>query len=673
MGFFVVAEDETELKSGIIALEHSEERYAQLVDTIPHGVEKIDTAGNITYANPAYHTLHGYEPGGLVVENIMNLVAEDGERARLASYLKVLADGEIEPTPYIGKRRKRDGDIIDVEVAWDYLRDDAGEVDCFISIITDISDRLQAEEQKRQEYVDLEQEVRDGRRTFADSTAYVQTIIANMVEALITIDDSGRVESFNPSAVDMFGYATSEVIGQNVKMLMPSMTRDAHDGYIAHYQSTGQAKVIGHGPREVLGRHKNGNELILQLAVARTVFGDRTLFGGSLRDITELKQREELLHQAQKMDAVGQLTGGVAHDFNNLLTVILGNLDAMARTVGGGGDTKKIMSALRAAERGADLTHRLLAFSRKQMLEPKPIDVNKCVSMTTELMRRTLGEETEIETVLAGGLWRAMIDEAQLESALLNLALNSRHAMPGGGKLTIETANSHLDQAYSETKSEVVPGQYVMITVSDNGSGMPIEVANRVFEPFFTTKDVGEGSRLGLSMVYGFIKQSGGHVAVYSEPGEGTAIKLYLPKAVGGGPTENPAAASRQRTMPTGNETIFVVEDDLDVSEFVSSTLRDLGYKVLEAIDGPTAVALMERHSDIDLLLTDVVLPGGMSGRHVADAYRERFPDGKVLYTSGYTQNAIVHQGRPDEGVQLLAKPYRGETLARTVRKVLDG
>ena len=284
----------------------------------------------------------------------------------------------------------------------------------------------------------------------------------------------------------------------------------------------------------------------------------------------------------------------------------------------------------------------------------------------------TLGEETEIETVLAGGLWKAMIDESQLESALLNLALNSRDAMSGGGKLTIETANSYLDQDYADRETEVSAGQYVVIMVSDTGTGISTDIIDRVFEPFFTTKDVGEGTGLGLSMVYGFIKQSGGHVAVYSEPGEGTTVKLYSPRAPGSDVAEDFVADARQGNVQTGDETVLVVEDDEDVKEFVSSTLIDLGYTVLAANDGRAAIAMMAEHPEIDLLLTDVVLPGGMSGRNIADEFLRQFPDSKVLYTSGYTQNAIVHQGRLDDGVHLLAKPYRLETLASTIRRVLE-
>jgi len=419
--------------------------------------------------------------------------------------------------------------------------------------------------------------------------------------------------------------------------------------------------------------NKDGTEFPMELSVAESRSDGRHVFIGSIRDVTQRKQEQEQLHQAQKMEAIGQLTGGVAHDFNNMLTTIVGNLELLRDRVGDDEDAKKFTeSALRAGFRGADLTRRLLVFSRKQPLDPKPTDVNKCVVGATELMRRTLGEDIEIETVLGGGLWNAMIDETQLESALLNLAINSRDAMPNGGKLTIETVNSHLDQEYVNHRIEVTPGQYVMVTVSDTGSGMAPEVLERVFEPFFTTKEVGKGTGLGLSMVYGFVKQSGRHVAVYSEPGEGTSVKLYLPRAMGLEAGAHVPAASRRGAMPVGDETILVVEDDPDVRAFVASALGILGYEILEAEDGPSALALLEENQGIDLLFTDVVLPRGMNGRELADEIRKREPDIKILFTSEYTENAIVHHGRLDAGTRLLAKPYKRESLALRVRNILD-
>jgi len=469
-----------------------------------------------------------------------------------------------------------------------------------------------------------------------ESESRLWGVMDSAADAIITIDEHGLIDSFNRAASLMFGYTVEEIRGQNVSLLMTEPDKSQHDGYIKKYLETGKARIIGIGLRELTAIRKDGTKFPIELSVAESQSDRNRFFIGSVRNITERKEAQEILQQAQKMEAIGQLTGGVAHDFNNLLTVILGNLQLLGECVADDENARKLVdSALRAGFRGADLTQRLLAFSRKQPLASKPTDINKCVTGAAELIRRTLGENIEIETVLSGGLWRAMIDENQLETALLNLAINSRDAMPDAGKLTIETMNSHLDQEYAKHKTEVTPGQYVMITVSDTGSGMSPEVLKRVFEPFFTTKEVGKGTGLGLSMIYGFVKQSGGHVAIYSEPGEGTSVKLYLPRATSTG--AHVTAPPQEKAMPAGSETILVVEDDPDVRAYVASALGVLGYTILKAEDGPSALALMKENPDVDLLFTDVVLPGGMNGRELADEIEKLNSDIKVLFTSGYT------------------------------------
>lgn len=391
---------------------------------------------------------------------------------------------------------------------------------------------------------------------------------------------------------------------------------------------------------------------------------------GSMTDISEQKLLEERLRQAQKMEAVGQLTGGVAHDFNNLLTIILGNAEILEEELGAQPHLQRLAKmSLDAAERGADLTNRLLAFSRKQALEPRVLDVAQLIQRMDGLLRRTLPANIDIEIVRSGGLWAIEADAAQLESALLNLALNARDAMPEGGKLTIEAANAVLDDAYVATELDVRAGQYVVIVVTDTGHGMSREVMARVFEPFFTTKVAGKGSGLGLSMVFGFIKQSGGHIRIYSELGEGTALKIYLPRSYtkhNNGLTDFVA-----RRVYGGTETILVVEDDSAVREHVAAQVRSLGYYVLEASTGTDALETLSR-SPIDLLFTDVVMPGGMGGRELAEAAIKLHPKLKILFTSGYTENSIVHNGRLDLGVKLLSKPYRREQLAAKIREVLD-
>ncbi len=390
--------------------------------------------------------------------------------------------------------------------------------------------------------------------------------------------------------------------------------------------------------------------------------------------VSERMVAEEALRQAQKMEAVGQLTGGVAHDFNNLLTVIIGGLDTIRRNASGENArmTRALDMATQGANRAATLTSRLLAFSRRQPLEPRPLDLNVVVRDSTELLHRTLGETIELEGVLAPRLWSVEIDQNQLESAILNLAVNARDAMPEGGKLTIETANTLLDESYSAVDSEVAPGQYAMISVSDSGQGMDKPTLERAFEPFYTTKEVGKGTGLGLSMVYGFVKQSGGHVTLYSEPGQGTTVKLYFPRFRGEAGAERESAFGPAPEGMTG-ETVLVVEDNADVRSYSVSILTELGYHVLEAGEAEAGLAIARNLDQrIDLLFTDVVLPG-RSGRALADEVRTVRPALKVLFTTGYSRNAIVHQGRLDAGVNLITKPFTFDQLAKRLRDVLDG
>lgn len=399
-----------------------------------------------------------------------------------------------------------------------------------------------------------------------------------------------------------------------------------------------------------------------------------------LRQEVMRRERTELaLQQAQKMEAVGRLTGGIAHDFNNLLTAILGNVDLALRRSGESDERLKrsLNAARQASERAASLVQRLLAFSRQHPLEVRAVDANKLVQGMSELLRRTIGETITVESVLAGGLWKMAVDPNQLENALLNLAVNARDAMPGGGCLTIETANTYLDEAYiAANATDISHGQYVMIAVSDTGSGMSKQVIDRAFEPFFTTKPTGSGTGLGLSMVYGFVKQSGGHIKIYSEAGEGTAIKLYLPRLMDENQVEPwippEPAIERKGDSDERPDQILLVEDDEEVNRFSSEVLREEGYHVISTHDAAAGLRLLDANADIKLLFTDVVLPGGMNGRQLADEALRRRPNLKVLYTTGYTRNAIIHHGRLDADVDLLTKPFTSEALAKKVRQILD-
>jgi PAS domain S-box-containing protein len=391
-------------------------------------------------------------------------------------------------------------------------------------------------------------------------------------------------------------------------------------------------------------------------------------------------QAEESLRQAQKMEAIGQLTGGVAHDFNNLLTIIIGGLDSIkkqASLLPNGPvldrSQRAAKMATHGAERAATLTARLLAFSRRQPLEPKPIDAGSLITNLADLLQRTLGEKVSVETVRGAGLWRTLSDPGELENALVNLAVNARDAMPNGGKLTIETSNAYLDESYVSSIAEPVePGQYVLVAVTDTGLGMDAQTLNRVFEPFFTTKAVGKGTGLGLSQVYGFVRQTGGHISIYSEVGIGTSIKIYLPRLL----DERDALFERTERDPSvvcgGNERILLVEDDPDLRDFSSGLLKDLGYDVQVAEDASAALKLLSQNGRPDLLFTDVVLTGAMNGRELATEAGRSWPGLKVLYTTGYSRNAIVHNGRLDAGVNLIGKPFNVADLARKVRSILD-
>jgi len=389
-------------------------------------------------------------------------------------------------------------------------------------------------------------------------------------------------------------------------------------------------------------------------------------------DVTERKAAEQKLQQALKLDAIGQLTGGVAHDFNNLLSVILSNAEILSEELQSDARLGPLVEmTLQAAQRGAELTNGLLAFARRQPLEPRAMNVNRLLTGMDRLLRRTLGADVDLEFVQGAGLWQALVDPAQLEASVLNLALNARDAMPSGGRITIETGNAFIDTDYAAQHDEVTPGQYVMVCVTDTGAGMAPSVVARAFEPFFTTKTPGKGTGLGLAMVYGFVKQSRGHIKIYSEPGQGTAVKIYLPRVA---PNE---AATGEFTQPEaklarGTETILLVEDDPLVRENAERLLRSLGYTVIVAERATVALPMIERGDAFDLLFTDVVMPGGMSGKELAERARALRPDVKILFTSGYTENAIVHQGRLDPGVNLIRKPYGRRELATRIRQVLE-
>jgi nitrogen-specific signal transduction histidine kinase/CheY-like chemotaxis protein len=391
------------------------------------------------------------------------------------------------------------------------------------------------------------------------------------------------------------------------------------------------------------------------------------------RDVTDQRAVEEALRQSQKMEAVGQLTGGIAHDFNNLLQGITGSLDLVQKRISQGrlGEVERFISgAMTSANRASALTHRLLAFSRRQPLDPRPVRTNPLVISMEDLLRRTLGERVELELVLAGGLWLTRCDPNQLESAILNLAINARDAMPAGGKLVIETCNTHLDSRYAAQQHDVKPGQYVCVSVTDTGSGMSAEIIDKAFEPFFTTKPIGQGTGLGLSMIYGFAQQSEGNAKIYSEVGRGTTVKLYLPRHRGEIATEEEQPYLSDAFAVASGETVLVVEDESVVRGLIVETLCDLGYSAIEAPDGPKGLEILQSRRRIDLLVTDVGLPG-LNGRQIADAGRALRPGLKVLFMTGYAENAAMAAGFLEPGMQMITKPFAMEALASKIKDMI--
>ncbi len=480
---------------------------------------------------------------------------------------------------------------------------------------------------------------------------------------------AGRYTLTNRAFEQRHRLSPGEGLGKTSFDLLPRESAEAGtalDRRVIETKAPGQEEIVipfANGPRNIL-------MVKFPLLDAR---GEVEGVGMIATDVTDQKQAEAQLAHAQKMEAIGQLTGGIAHDFNNLLTIILGSAEMLATRTPGDQDYVTLARlTMEAAERGAALTQRLLAFGRRQALEPRPTDVNGLIAGTEQLLQRTLGEHVAMQHLRAADLWTATVDQGQLETAIINLAVNARDAMPGGGKLTIETANVHLDDSYVAANPDVQPGDYVMVAISDTGVGMTPEVAARAFEPFFTTKEVGKGTGLGLSMVYGFIKQSGGHAKIYSEPGIGTAVKLYLPRAAGAATGADAAAAAREH-LPTGGEFILLVEDNEAVRAQTEAQLRRLGYQVGVAGNAAEAFAWLRQAIKPDLLLTDVVMPGKSNGAELARKLRERWPGLKVLYMSGYTHGAIEGSvGDVPGGKYLLSKPFRLRELAAKVRQVLD-
>jgi signal transduction histidine kinase/ActR/RegA family two-component response regulator len=501
-------------------------------------------------------------------------------------------------------------------------------------------------------------------RKAASSERILRATLGSVREGVATFDSADRLRAWNAAFSQILG-AAPDALARGADLNFDPKSQPA-----AAEVSANIAGLRAEG-------HRTGRPLLVE---RRTLDGryleifHNPLAGDSsittLLDVTERRRAEEMLVQTGKLEALGQMTGGVAHDFNNLLTIVIGCVGMLRGAVGENAKAlERIEMATLAAERGARLTKQLLAFARRQPLQPEVVAVGALMTEVLPLVRRAVGEAIEIECVSAGGLWNTIVDPAQFQSAVLNLAINARDAMPDGGKLTIEAANASLDDAYAARHAEVEPGQYVLFAITDTGAGMDEATKARALDPFFTTKPVGEGTGLGLPQVYGFVKQSGGHIKIYSELGEGTTVKLYLPRSSGHAP-ERPVRADRLAS--SGAETVLLADDDEIVRATVAAMLESLGYTVVTAAGGAEALKILEEGTRIDLLFTDVVMPGPIGGRKLAERAGALIPGLKVLFTSGYTENAIVHNGRLDPGVELISKPYDLARLAAKLRRVLD-
>jgi PAS domain S-box-containing protein len=549
------------------------------------------------------------------------------------------------------------------------LHNEQGAIVKWYGTTNDVNKRKTAEAKLNEMNAHLEQQIADRTAAFQASEARMRTVFSTTFQYQGLLSPDGTLLDTNATSLRGIDAKLEDVVGRPFwQTPWFSATPGAPDLVREGVQAAAQGRSL---QRELRLRLPSGwRSFDFAMRPVRDADGGVVAIVPEAIDITERSQAEEQLRQAQKMEAVGQLTGGVAHDFNNLLQVISANLHLIGKFGAGNARIEqRLNSAHEAVKRGAKLANQLLAFGRRQALEPKVVNIGRFVSGIEDMVRRSIGEGVEVETVISAGLWNTFVDTAQIENAVLNLAINARDAMNGNGRLTIEVGNAILDNAYAQRHADVVPGPYVMLAVSDTGTGMSGEVIAQAFEPFFSTKPAGSGTGLGLSMVYGFVKQSGGHVKIYSELGRGTTVKLYLPRSL---QAEDAIEVVPNAPVAGGSETVLVVEDDAAVRETTVDMLAALGYRVLKAGSADAALPIVESGAAIDLLFTDVVMPGQLRSPELARTARERLPDIAVLFTSGYTQNAIVHDGRLDAGVELLAKPYTLEALAQRIRLLLD-
>jgi PAS domain S-box-containing protein len=635
----------------------SDGRYRLLVESITdYAIYMLDREGRVTSWNPGAKRFKGYEADEIIGQHFSTFYTE----VERSQNVPALALAEAERTGRFereGWRVRKDGTQFWAHVVIDAIRSPGEELVGFAKITRDLTERRAAEAKLR------------------ESEAQFRLLVQSVTDyAIYMLDAEGHVASWNAGAQHIKGYGPEEIIGRHFSDFYTEADRAAGLPRIGLETATRNGRWEHEGQRV----RKDGTAFWAHVVIdaIRDEAGQLIGFAKVTRDITERHEAEAALQAAQvtmirsqKLEAIGQLTGGVAHDFNNLLQVISGNLQLLSKDIAGNARAEiRVQSALGAVASGSRLASQLLAFARRQPLEPRVVNAGRLIKNMDEMLRRALGGEIEVETVVAGGLWNSLIDPDQLENAVLNLAINARDAMNGEGRLTIEASNAFLDDEYVRQHDELSAGQYVMIAVTDTGTGIPPDILERVYEPFFTTKAEDKGTGLGLATVYGFLKQSGGHVKIYSEVGAGTTVKLYFPREVA---VEDKLVEAPSGEVQRGEETVLVVEDDDEVREVAVSMLTELGYRVVKARDAASALVVVDSGIPIDLIFTDVMMPGTLRSPDMARKAKERLPNVAVLFTSGYTQNAIVHGGRLDPGVELLAKPYTREALARKIRHVL--
>ena len=630
-------------------------RFELLVQSVTdYAIYMLDTQGIVTSWNAGARRFKGYEPHEIIGEHFSRFYTAEERKREIPRIALQTAErqGRFEAE---GWRVRKDGTHFWANVVIDPIRDPTGVLVGFAKVTRDLTERRAAEEELRR------------------SEERFRLLVQSVTDyAIYMLDPTGLVSSWNPGAERFKGYAAQEIMGEHFSRFYSEQDREA--GIPRNALET--AKREGRFEAEGWRIRKDGSRFWASVIIdaIRNEGGELIGFAKVTRDLTEKREIEEQLRQSQKMEAVGQLTGGLAHDFNNLLTGISGSLEMMQVRMAQGRIAefdRYFMAAQGAVKRAAALTHRLLAFSRRQTLDPKPTNVNRLLNGLEELVRRTVGPGIDVEIVGASGLWPTFIDPNQLENAVLNLSINARDAMPDGGKLTIETANKWFDERAAR-QQDLPVGQYVSISVSDTGTGMTPDVIAKAFDPFFTTKPIGEGTGLGLSMIYGFARQSGGQVKVYSEVGHGTTMCLYLPRHAEDAPQDEDIELSPP-VVPTGEgEVVLVIDDEPTIRMLVAEVLAESGYAVIEAPDGPAGLKVLESNARIDLLITDVGLPGGMNGRQVADAARVTRPDLKVLFITGYAENAVIGRGRLDNGMYIMTKPFQMEILADRIREIIQ-